>query len=241
MNELVPIVTAAASGLTVGRVAKSVEEVVAAYLGHKGDSIPTMIGDALRRKKENAEKVVNKAYLTLLDIGVTMKDMNDIPLNVTEPIVEGASRTDSEELRDRWAYLLANAGDPRNRVAVEPIFTLMLADLTSREVVFLDSLLSSVKNTIINRNLSALQVLFREKGLAKNPTPRPVAHFTQQEVLDREDVVQFDIMMDVLTRSKILVENVDKKREDYRFSQLGLASCWPVRNRPRNRFMQTPQ
>ena len=70
MNELVPIVTGLASGLTVGRAAKSAEEFVAAYFGHKGESIPTMLGDALRRKKENAEQVVGKAYLTLLNIGV---------------------------------------------------------------------------------------------------------------------------------------------------------------------------
>src|SRR6185437_2101477 len=230
MNELVPIVTGLAGGLTVGRAAKSAEEFVAAYFGHKGESIPTMLGDALRRKKENAEQVVGKAYLTLLNIGVHMKDLKDIPLNIAAPIIEGASRAEDDALQDRWANLLANAGDPRERSPIEPVFTTMLADLSSREVVFLDSLLSSVKNTIINRNRVNLQVLYREKGLAKNRIPDIVPHFREQATLDEQDAARFEIMMDILTRSRIIIENIDKTHGDYRFSQLGLAfvlACQP--------------
>src|SRR5665213_3318105 len=113
MNELVPIVQGIAGTLTVQKAAKATEELVAAYFGHKGESIPTMVGDYLRRKKENAANVVDTAYFTLLDIGLRMKDFKDIPLNLGEPIMEGASQAETEEVRQRWAYLLANAADPR--------------------------------------------------------------------------------------------------------------------------------
>jgi hypothetical protein len=140
MNELVPIVTGFASGLTVNQVAKAAEEFAAAYFGHKGESIATMLGDALRRKKENAGQVIGKAYLTLLNIGVPMKDFNDIPLNLSEPIMEGASQAETEALRARWAYLLANAADPRSLRSILPSFPAILKDLTPNDVIFLDRL-----------------------------------------------------------------------------------------------------
>jgi hypothetical protein len=48
-------------------------------------------------------------------------------------------------------------------------------------------------------------------------------NFTQQATLDPEDLAQFEILMDILPRSRILIENIDKAHGDYRFSQLGLA------------------
>jgi hypothetical protein len=224
MNELIPF----AGGLTATTVAKYAEQFLAAATGHKGESFATILGEKVFEwKKANAEKVGEKAYFTLLNLGLTPQE---IPLNILEPAMQAAARTDNEELQDRWANLLANAGDPRARSRVEPVFTTMLADLNSRDVVFLDSLLSSVKNTIINRNLLNLQILYRNKGLAKNPVPPAVPHFTQQAALDPEDTTQFEIMMDILTRSRILIEQMDKTHGDYRFSQLGLAlvlACQP--------------
>ena len=224
MNALVTF----AGGVSASTVAKYAEQFIVAATGHKGESIATILGEKVFEwKKSNAEKVGGKTYFTWLKLGITPKD---IPLNILEPAMEGASRAESEELQDRWANLLANAGDSRNQIRVEPVFTTMLADLSSREVVFLDSLLSSVKNTTINRNLVNLQILYREKGLAKNPVPPAVPHFTQQATLDPGDTGQFEIMMDILGRSRILVENVDKRHGDYRFSQLGLAfvlACQP--------------
>jgi hypothetical protein len=217
-----------AGGITASAILKYTEQFIAAASGHKGDSLATIIGEKwFERRKANAEKVSEKTYFTWLKLGITPKD---IPLNILEPAMEGASRADSDELRERWAHLLANAGDSRNQVKVEPVFTSMLVELSSREVVFLDSLLSSVKNTIINRNLLSLQILFRDKGLAKNAVPPAVAHFQQQATLDPDDTAQFEIMMDILTRSRILIENFDKAHGDFRFSQLGLAfvlACQP--------------
>ena len=48
------------------------------------------------------------------------------------------------------------------------------------------------------------------------------AHFTRQATLDPEDLAQFEILMEILPRSRILIENIEKAHGDYRFSQLGL-------------------
>jgi hypothetical protein len=156
MNELVPVVTGIAGGLTVGKVANATEELVAAYFGHKDESIPTTNGDHLRRKKENAANVVDTAYFTLPNIGVRMKDFKDIPLNLGEPNMEGASQAETEAVRTRWAYLLANAADPRSLRNILPSFPAILKDLTPNDAIFLDRLYEHQKEVKLSLEYDAL-------------------------------------------------------------------------------------
>lgn len=156
MNDLVPIVKGIAGTLTVQTAAKAAEELAAAYFGHKRESIPTMIGDLLRRKKENAAKVANTAYFTLLNIGIRMKDFKDIPLNIGEPIMEGASQAETEAVRARWAYLLANAADPRSLRSILPSFPVILKDLTPNDAIFLDRLYEHQEGGKLSHEYDAL-------------------------------------------------------------------------------------
>ena len=140
MNELVPIVQGIAGTLTAQKISKSAGELMAAYFGHKGETFATIAGDYLRRKRENAEKVVTDSHFILLNLGLQMKDFDDIPLGISEPILEGASQAEDDSLRKRWSYLLANVGDPRSLRNVLPSFATILKDLMPNDAIFLDRL-----------------------------------------------------------------------------------------------------
>jgi hypothetical protein len=65
----------------------------------------------------------------LLDIGVQPAE---VPVNILQPVLEGASLQDDPNLQSAWANLLANAADGRQMTRVEPSFVAMLRNLSSR-------------------------------------------------------------------------------------------------------------
>jgi hypothetical protein len=119
--------------------AKQARDFIAAVSGHPGETIGTMLGNVANRRLKNVEAVSGKSHLILLDIGV---EPSEVPLNILQPILEGASLQDDPNLQSAWANLLANAADGRQKNRVEPSFVAMLRNLSSREVRFLESLCS---------------------------------------------------------------------------------------------------
>lgn len=61
-----------------------------------------------------------------------------VPLKLIEPIIAAASVEENDELQDKWAALLANAAIDNGKV--HPSFVEVLKQLTSTEVLFLDTL-----------------------------------------------------------------------------------------------------
>ena len=90
-----------------------------------------------RQRVQHVEQVVSKSQFTLLNIGVTAKD---VPLKIIHPLLEAASLEDDPEIQELWANLIANAADPRGGVIVRESFVPALRQLTSADVHFLDKL-----------------------------------------------------------------------------------------------------
>jgi hypothetical protein len=179
-----PVTTGLVIAGTLG-VAKRAEDFIAAVSGHAGESLGTILGTIANRRITNAEAVSGKAHLILLDIG---EKPREIPLNILQPVLEGASLQDDPDLQNTWANLLANAADAKNRIHIEPSFARILRELSSREVQFLDSLY---------RELGSLYTLqFDEESLRRQ--------YASAGLGQSADDGAFGVMMDILEGNRIL-------------------------------------
>jgi hypothetical protein len=61
-----------------------------------------------------------------------------VPLKIALPLIESGSLEDDEDLRQRWARLLANAADASSAVEPHPRYASILADLGALELLILD-------------------------------------------------------------------------------------------------------
>ena len=100
----------------------------------------TILGKITHRRIENAEGILSRAHLTLLNIGITA---NEIPLNILHPALEAASLQEDDVLKETWANLLANAADPRQRNRVVPSFPAILKELSAYDAKLAQSLYQS--------------------------------------------------------------------------------------------------
>jgi hypothetical protein len=146
-----------------------------------------------------------------------------VALNVLHPLLESASLQEDDELQERWANLLANAADPRKGSPVTPAFIAILKDLSPREVKFLDALFKAAKGVKLQMSLAGLQVQYREANLARKPAPQTMAHYSHLPVLDSDDEAEFEIVMDILSRARILAESAGNHEGPHRFTGLGFA------------------
>jgi hypothetical protein len=92
--------------------------------------------DRLRaRRFLRRAKVYAKLKRQLDDAGI---DPQEIPEKIWVPALQAASLEDDESLQDKWASLLAHAGDPRATSTRSDMFPKVLANLTAREAKILD-------------------------------------------------------------------------------------------------------
>ena len=127
------------------QVAKQAQDFLTAVTGHPGESIGTILGNAVKRRLDNVEAVSSKAQFILLDVGVKARE---IPLPILQPALEAASMHEDSYLQDTWANLLANAADERQKNPVEPSFARILAELSAREVGFLNALYKTMDGVL---------------------------------------------------------------------------------------------
>jgi hypothetical protein len=135
-----PVTTSAALGAlayVAKPLAKQVEDFVAAISGHPEESLGTILGSIGARRWANLDKVADKAHFILLNLDLKPRE---VPLNVLQPALEGASVQEDTFLQEVWANLLANAADPRKLNEVAPSFPAILKELGPREVRLLDAL-----------------------------------------------------------------------------------------------------
>ena len=215
------IVTAAAL-----QAAKQGQEFIAAAAGHPGESLGTILGNLGRRRMHNAEAVGNKAHLTLLNIGVRAQE---VPLNILQPLLESASLQEDPSLQAIWANLLANAADPRQQNKLEPVFTDILRGLSSRDVRFLDELMTGLGN-VETLELSEVDLanLYIKAGIARYVDFPNIGLSTRlltaDNILGSENCSDFYRMMDIFELYRILLK-LPRVREnhiqEYVFTQLG--------------------
>ncbi len=178
MSDADPITT----GLVVAaalEAVKQTQDFIAALTGHPGESIATILGNMANRRLKNAETVFRKCQFICLDLGIKP---GEVPLNILQPVLEGASLQEDPQLQDVWANLLANAVKDQ----IEPSFARILRELTSREVRFIDYLYESVGQVY---NLQ-----FEEDSLKKQYGLAGLGAADNG----------FDVMMDVLEANRIM-------------------------------------
>jgi hypothetical protein len=197
-------VTTLVMGAAALQVAKQAQDFVAAASGHPDESIGTILGNIANRRWKNAEAVTSKSHLILLEIGVPP---GEIPFNVLQPGLEGASLHESAEMQDKWANMLANAADPRNVNRVEPAFPRILSELSSREVRFLDHLYQEVAGVPHLKLIEGSLFASYHASLA-SPDGHPFADKAriglEASATENADREQFQMMLDVLERNRII-------------------------------------
>ena len=97
-----------------------------------------MLEDRLRFMRwERRLRLMDKADEILAQRGLSTPDRS-VPLPVFIPLVEAASLEEDDSMQDRWAALLANAGDSSQEIEVRRAFVSILENLTSLDAAVLD-------------------------------------------------------------------------------------------------------
>ena len=211
-----PVTIAVTGGLVLGganQVAKQAQDFLAAATGHPGESLGTILGNMTHRRIRNAEGMMSRAHFTLLNIGVTAKE---IPLKIVHPLLEAASLEEDPELQELWVNLLANAADPRRGNVVYPSFILMAKELTPREAKLLASLHALLLKNVLSPYKPAefsdydLKQAYAEAGLSRQPRLGALSYGDFQEHGDdlNADLKEFAVSLDLIKRLGIIVGEV---------------------------------
>jgi hypothetical protein len=222
--------------------AKQTQDFIGAVTGHPGESIGTIFGGWMRRRKENAEKVAYGAHLTLLNLGLTA---DEVPLRVLMPALEHASVEEDQSMQERWSNLLANAADPRHDIEITQTYSTVLAELTPVQAKMLDAVYRNAAGrchgTIfiedIFYSMYDLGHLYHQEIVVPIHGPSAPVTITLQSRASI-DVLRRTGLLDVRTlENKIYQGNNPSDRQPliYTLSALGLAfyrACQPPRRRP---------
>lgn len=203
-----PIPDPVTTGLVVAgtlQTAKQAQDFLSAALGHPGESVGTILGNIIRRRRDNAEAIVSDAHLTLLNLGLNAAE---IPLNTLQPALEAASLQEDPTTQKRWSNMLANAADPRKLNLVETSFPRTLQELGPREVKFLDALYENKDRTAYSNAYSRNDLLriYARAGLAQYPKLDQMTQGEYQrnrELIDKENNA-YQVMLGLLIKHRLI-------------------------------------
>ena len=117
---------------------------------------------------KNQVDTLIKARAFLKERGITLE--KKIPIKDLTTLLEHASFEDNEVMQDRWATLLANALDPNNQFDICSIFSQILNQISSHEVLLLDHMFTRSflhsdrhrpfieKNDLIHQNFTSYDI-----------------------------------------------------------------------------------
>jgi hypothetical protein len=109
-------------------------------LGPAADELGGILADPIRMYRfKRSVRLLEKVKRFCSETGFEPKS---VPLKILLPILENASLEDDEDLRDRWANLLANATMPEGKT--HPSFVQVLEGLTSLEAKFLSAIFDQI-------------------------------------------------------------------------------------------------
>jgi hypothetical protein len=130
------------SAIEVGQ--KGAEGFLAKVIGPSAEAIGELF--ALRLKERLHGNLINVALRASKKLQNAGVDPRQVPLKIIHPLLEAASLEEDDDIRERWANLLANAADSGNKSrTVQPSFVAILKELTPREVKFLDALYEAAR------------------------------------------------------------------------------------------------
>jgi Abortive infection alpha len=196
---------------------KDARGFIKAVLGEPAKALGGLLTDKVnRRRHANLVKITADAKHKLVEAGLSPKE---VPLTIIHPALEAASLEEDPQLQETWANLLANSADPRDLDSVAPSFVVILKELRSREVRFLEALYSHAE--LLSRRPYELRrltdIAFRQHdllniyanaGLSRQPQ---LTNITVKYGEDhKEDFVadyrEFTFTRELVTRLSILSE-----------------------------------
>lgn len=102
------------------------------------------------RRFKNRLAMAEEAARLLQERNIRSEDMKHIAVGDIVRIAEGSAEEDEEEMQVRWGRLLANALDPRSDTDARRLFSELLTQLSTVEIVFLEVLQRRTKATVGN-------------------------------------------------------------------------------------------
>jgi hypothetical protein len=145
-----PLITSAASEVgnrAVEVLKKESESFLTATLGQPAKALGGLLADRINaRRHRNLITITVEAKRRLADAGVSP---SEVPLSIIHPALESASLEENPDLQAKWANLLANAADARQRQDKRGIHVSVLKELSAPEVRFLDTLYDYVIERIL--------------------------------------------------------------------------------------------
>ena len=132
-----------------------------------------LLADKVRYYRfKNQVKILCDAQNYISEKGLEVKK---IPLKILVPMLENASLEEEEILQNKWSALLANAADNNRELLAPFVYTSILNNLTSNEVLVLDYLRDNNSisyrdlYSIFNINESNIDNLFRLRLIHDEP------------------------------------------------------------------------
>lgn len=189
---------------------KPFANLIERLFGGPVDQVGGMLEDGLKvRRILRQIKLYKKLQKKIEEGGF---DPQQIPDAIWVPSLQLASLEDNETLQEIWANLLANAADPRHINPVAPSFIGILRELSGREVKFLDTLFAQ-QNGVYGLIFSEgdLAHLYIKAGLARyvtfpNDNGKTFGPRKSVEILGDENDADFQLIMDLLERERILIK-----------------------------------
>ena len=201
----------------ISEIAKQAQDFIAAVTRHPGETVGTILGNALRKRVDRAQNVAAHSYFILLSLGLQPGPVTD---DILLPLLEASSLQDDEQLQDVWANLLANAADPRKLHNVVPVYITMAKDLSVREVVFLQFLHQKAGNTRTSMQYAAIRQHYRDAGLARHPAPPHMSHYSTHSPLNEQDEVDQSMALEIIVRAAIMAHHGNPEGP-HKFTNLG--------------------
>jgi hypothetical protein len=195
-------------------IARPFQELLLKLLGPAFDEVGGFFGDFFKhyRRKyavmlfQRVQEVIAEAYI----------EAKPVPPKLLHNILEHASLESEDELRERWAFLLANASDSRKTHPMPIAFSEILKELSSREVRFLEAWYKNAQKrqpelpaegfSSLLFEREALLVLYAREGLATDDkffAYKPGAHTGAKLRETVENWQVFFVLMDILERNRI--------------------------------------
>ena len=137
------------------------------------EELGDLLADKVRYYRfKNQVKILCDAQNYISEKGLEVKK---IPLKILVPMLENASLEEEEILQNKWSALLANASDNSRELLAPFVYTSILNNLTSNEVLVLDYLRDNDSisyrdlYSIFNINESNIDNLFRLRLIHNEP------------------------------------------------------------------------
>ncbi|HVW10942.1 MAG TPA: Abi-alpha family protein [Bryobacteraceae bacterium] len=170
--------------------------------------------DLVVRRKIRQIKLMRKLQRAIADGGF---EPNAIPDKIWIPALQEALLEDDEHLQETWANLMANAADPRRIGPILPSFAVILKELTSVDVKFLDALVRDAEElsrhaspcpplTSFEFDDTKLRIAFECTVLGRRPEDLRPDNSAYIEWRD-DETLTFKVAADTLTRNGLIAPN----------------------------------